>query len=127
MVGFKRPSAKQIVIMLLIMMAAIIGALYYYFGNGRTTFSGDRAVFRGKVEKYDVTPTFTDGPIAFVVDGKSIDIGGGLRAQQRPWGNIDEKATEVGKLVEVRARVDRSGGEEYLTIYDCTDCYVKAP
>lgn len=91
----------------------------------RSPLATNRTVFQGNVEAYDETPSYSDGAIIFKVSGKLIDVGGGLRADSIPTGSFDERARKIGSKVEVRAREVKSGGESYLTIYECPDCYVK--
>lgn len=72
----------------------------------------------GNVTKYDITPTYVDGSAIFEVDGKSVDIGGGLEAGER--GEF-ENGIKIGDRVTAKL-VKRDG---YLTTYDCPECYVR--
>jgi len=61
-----------------------------------------------------------DGPIVYLVDGLSVDVGGGLRPRVDTDGIVDA-GLEVGDEVEVKAREVGSG----FTLWDCQGCYLR--
>lgn len=75
----------------------------------------------GTVTAYDPTPASYDGSIIFSVDHVDVDIGGGLRGNQ-PWGDVDHPL-QVGD--KVKAKLIKSEHGSLLTVYDCSECYVK--
>lgn len=75
----------------------------------------------GTVTKYDPGPAAYDGLIIFEINGRAVDIGGGMRATSTATGNVYSPIA-VGDLVEAKLKRTDSDG---LTIYDCADCYVR--
>jgi hypothetical protein len=82
---------------------------------------GQMVYLEGTVTKYDPSPAAYDGLIIFQVDGRPVDIGGGLRPADVPSGSV-YKPIAVGDRVTAKLTYSESG---MLTVYACAACYVK--
>lgn len=73
----------------------------------------------GKVTAYNKTPSYSDGPIIFAIDGQYVDIGGGLR-QETEFGDVYSpiKLNDSVKAKLVNSKYGK------LTVTGCKECYV---
>ncbi len=108
---------KIIVITAVVVIIATLATIGIIAARSDTT---SYVYLNGTVTDYDVTPTYNDGNIFFKIDGKSIDVGGGLRPSGI-YGDFDQ-SIELGDTVSAKL-IETDYGS--LTIYDCANCYVR--
>lgn len=122
-VSNKHFSKKLVIFLSIVAVIVLFGAFRLH---QRGTLAADRTVFRGTVE--NIGPfsqdLVLDTPTIYLISGRRVGIGGGLQAPSKPGGVLDHGAG-IGARVEVRAKIDHVGDKEYLTIFDCPDCYIK--
>jgi hypothetical protein len=82
--------------------------------------NAERIMLSGTVTAYDPRPSYTDGPIIFAIDGRAVDIGGGMR----PATKMGSVYTDIKQGDEVVALVIRND-QGHFTIWDCDDCFVR--
>lgn len=116
---------KRIIIALVVSVLLGSGALLtnMWLRQNRThtiVDDGKYIYLSGLVTAYDVTPSYSDGGIIFKIDDTSVDIGGGLRASNI-IGEV-YSPIHVGDKVEAKLISPEHG---YLTVYDCSSCYVR--
>ena len=101
-----------ILLSIVVVLASVV--LYKIEGPGKYTY------LNGVVTAYDETPSHTDGSIIFKIDSRTVDIGGGLRPD-RSVGEVYQPI-RIGDKVQAKLISPEPG---YLTVYGCSQCYVK--
>jgi hypothetical protein len=76
----------------------------------------------GTVTAYDPSPAAYDGQIIFQIDGRTVDIGGGLRNYDASKTGSIYSPINIGDKVDAVLVKNEAGR---LTIFDCLNCYIR--
>ncbi|MBW4061486.1 hypothetical protein HJC99_02890 [Candidatus Saccharibacteria bacterium] len=113
---------RLIVIELVAATIVLVAAGFAILHGSRTSSSqqGSLMVIKGTVTSYVTSQTATDGPIAFAIDGQTIDIGAATKSGTPP-ANV-YSPIKVGDKVTAKVV---TGSTNTYTILNCPSCYVK--
>jgi hypothetical protein len=120
---YKKQNPRKIILPAATIL--LLATMFAFWNQHNLGLPPDRKIIIGSVTDYNPNPLLQDAGPIYKINNVQIDIGGGLRPN-KPYGKVDDNAKAIGQKVEARVRVQKlNNGQNYYTVYDCKDCYVK--